>query len=387
MAYDLIVIGAGIHGAAVAQAAAAAGYHRTLVLEQYSEAASATSSKSSKLVHGGLRYLESGQIGLVRECLRERKYLLRNAPELVKLTPFHIPIYEDTRRRPWKVRLGLSLYALLGGKGFRRVFASDWAALDGLRTNGLNTVLRYYDAQTDDARLTRAVLASAQNLGAEVQFECVVERVVCEPEHCRVFYRERNSIREIAARSLVNASGPWVNSVLDHVEPAPQKLAIDLVQGAHLLIPGKLQRGMYYLEAPQDQRAIFAMPWQDGILLGTTESPFSGDPASVQPTEKEILYLLDVYNHYFRRTVERSQVIGAFAGLRVLPKGEGAAFSRSRDTLLHIDASNCPRLLSIYGGKLTAHRATAEQVIRRLTPLLPKRRKLADTRSLSLQGK
>ena len=386
MAYDLIVIGAGIHGAAVAQAAAAAGY-RTLVLEQYSQAASATSSKSSKLVHGGLRYLESGQIGLVRECLRERKYLLRNAPELVKLIPFHIPIYGDTRRRPWKVRLGLSLYALLGGKGFRQVAAADWAALDGLRSNGLNTVLRYYDAQTDDARLTRAVLASARALGAEAQFECTVERVVCEPEHCRIFYRERNNIRQIPARSLVNASGPWVNSVLDRVEPDPQKLAIDLVQGTHLLIPGKLQRGMYYLEAPQDQRAIFAMPWHGQILLGTTESLFSGDPASVKPTEKEILYLLEVYNHYFENTVERSQVIGAFAGLRVLPKGEGAAFSRSRDTLLHVDASNCPRLLSIYGGKLTAHRATAEQVIRRLTPLLPKRGKLADTRSLSLQGK
>ena len=386
MAYDLIVIGAGIHGAAVAQAAAAAGY-RTLVLEQYSQPASATSSKSSKLVHGGLRYLESGQIGLVRECLRERRYLLGNAPELVKLTPFHIPIYEDTRRRPWKVRLGLSLYALLGGKGFRRVAAADWAALDGLRTNGLNTVLRYYDAQTDDARLTRAVLASARALGAEVQFDCTVERVVCEPEECRIFYRERNNIRQVPARSLVNASGPWVNSVLDHVEPAPQKLAIDLVQGTHLLIPGKLQRGMYYLEAPQDQRAIFAMPWQGQILLGTTESPFSGDPAGVQPTEKEIVYLLEVYNHYFKNRVARSQVIGAFAGLRVLPKGEVAAFSRSRDTLLHVDVSTCPRLLSIYGGKLTAHRATAEQVVRKLAPLLPKRSKLADTRSLSLQGK
>jgi glycerol-3-phosphate dehydrogenase len=384
MAYDLVVIGAGIHGAAVAQAAAAAGY-RTLVLEQYTRAASATSSKSSKLVHGGLRYLESGQIGLVRECLRERKYLLRNAPELVKLTPFHIPIYADTRRRPWKVRLGLSLYALLGGKSFRRVAASEWAALDGLRTNGLSTVLRYYDGQTDDARLTRAVLASAQTLGAEVRFECTVERVVCEPGHCRIFYRERNTIREIPARGLVNASGPWVNTVLDRVEPALQKLAIDRVQGTHLLIPGKLQRGMYYLEAPQDQRAIFAMPWQGQILLGTTESVFSGDPASVQPTEKEILYLLEVYNHYFKNTVERSQVISAFAGLRVLPKGKGAAFSRSRDTLLHVDASSCPRLLSIYGGKLTAHRATAEEVVRRLVPLLPKRSKQADTRSLSLQ--
>jgi len=159
---------------------------------------------------------------------------------------------------------------------------------------------------------------------------------------------------------------------------------MDLVQGTHLVIPGKLQRGMYYLEAPQDQRAVFAMPWRDNILLGTTESLFSGDPSTVQPREEEIRYLLDVYNHYFENALELSQVIDAFAGLRVLPRSEDAAFKRSRDTLLHIDEANCPRVLSIYGGKLTSHRATAEQVIRRLRPLLPERRKLADTRSLAL---
>jgi glycerol-3-phosphate dehydrogenase len=383
MPYDLVVIGAGIHGAAVAQAAAAAGY-QTLVLEQYPKAASATSSKSSKLIHGGLRYLETGQFRLVRECLRERKYLLENAPDLVKLTPFHIPVYADMQRRPWKIRLGLSLYALLGGKSFHGVAKSDWSALDGLRTDGLLAVLRYYDGQTDDAKLTRAVLASAQSLGAKIQFECTVQRAVCQPGQCSVFYRRQDGVAEIRTRTLVNASGPWVNAVLDHVEPAPSKLAIDLVQGTHVIIPGKLQRGMYYLEAPQDQRAIFAMPWRNQILLGTTECLFSGDPAKVEPTEAEILYLLEVYNHYFEKTVEPSQVIGAFAGLRVLPRSEHAAFRRSRDTLLHVHTSTCPRLLSIYGGKLTAHRATAEQVLRKLKPLLPARHTLADTRKLPL---
>jgi len=383
MEYDLVVIGAGIHGAAVAQAAAAAGY-RTLVLEQYDQAASASSSKSSKLVHGGLRYLESGQINLVRECLQERRRLLKNAPQLVHLTPFHIPIYKDTQRRPWKIRLGLSLYSLLGGKAFKQLAKSEWCELDGLRTDSLNTVLRYYDGQTNDVKLTRAVLSSAQSLGAEVQFECSFERAVCSHQRCSVSYREQAAGKEIRSRALVNASGPWVNSVLNRVEPAPETLAIDLVQGTHLVIPGKLQQGMYYLEAPQDQRAVFAMPWQGNILLGTTESLFSGDPSTVQPREEEIRYLLAVYNHYFENALDRSQVMAAFAGLRVLPKSEDAAFKRSRETLLHIDEANCPRVLSIYGGKLTSHRATAEQVIRRLRPLLPKRKKLADTRSLSL---
>jgi len=383
MGYDLVVIGAGIHGAAVAQAAAAAGY-RTLVLEQYDQPASASSSKSSKLVHGGLRYLESGQISLVRECLLERRRLLKNAPHLVHLTPFHIPIYKDTQRRPWKIRLGLGLYTLLGGKAFKQVAESEWCELDGLRTDSLDTVLRYYDGQTDDAKLTRAVLSSAQSLGAKVRFECTFERATCSHQQCSVFYREQGVGEEIHTRVLVNASGPWVNSVLNRIEPAPGALAMDLVQGTHLVIPGKLQRGMYYLEAPQDQRAVFAMPWRDNILLGTTESLFSGDPSTVQPREEEIRYLLDVYNHYFENALELSQVIDAFAGLRVLPRSEDAAFKRSRDTLLHIDEANCPRVLSIYGGKLTSHRATAEQVIRRLRPLLPERRKLADTRSLAL---
>ena len=383
MKYDLVIIGAGIHGAAVAQAAAAAGY-RTLVLEQYHRAATATSSKSSKLVHGGLRYLESGQIKLVRECLLERRRLLKNAPHLVHLTPFHIPIYKDTQRRPWQIRLGLSLYTLLGGKTFKQVAKAGWCELDGLRTSGLNTVLRYYDGQTDDVKLTRAVLSSARSLGAEFRFECSFERAACGHRQCNVFYREQGIDREIRSRALVNAGGPWVNSVLARIDPAPEKLAIDLVQGTHLIIPGKLQQGMYYLEAPQDQRAVFAMPWRDNILFGTTETLFSGDPSQVQPLEAEIRYLLEVYNHYFENTLERSQVIEAFAGVRVLPKSEDAAFKRSRDTQLHIDEASCPRVLSIYGGKLTSHRATAEQVIRRLSPLLPAREKRADTRKLAL---
>jgi len=383
MKYDLVIIGAGIHGAAVAQAAAAAGY-RTLVLEQYDRAAAATSSKSSKLVHGGLRYLESGQIKLVRECLLERRRLLKNAPHLVHLTPFHIPIYKDTQRRRWQIRLGLSLYTLLGGKTFKQVAKAEWCELDGLRNDKLQAVLRYYDGQTDDVKLTRAVLSSAQSLGAEFRFECSFERAACGHRQCSVFYREQGIDREIRSRALVNAGGPWVNSVLARIDPMPEKLAIDLVQGTHLVIPGKLQQGMYYLEAPQDQRAIFAMPWGNRILLGTTESLFNGDPSQVQPLESEIRYLLAVYNHYFDNTLERAQVIDAFAGVRVLPKSEDAAFKRSRDTLLHIDEANCPRVLSIYGGKLTSHRATAEQVIRRLSALLPAREKRADTRTLAL---
>lgn len=383
MDYDVVVIGAGIHGAGITQAAAAAGY-RTLVLEQYDRPAVGTSSKSSKLIHGGLRYLESGQIGLVRECLVERKRLLANAPHLVRLTPFYIPVYRNTRRRPWQIRLGLSLYALLGGKGFQQVPQSAWPGLDGLRTDTLDAVYRYYDARTDDAQLTQAVLASAASLGADIWYHCSFERAVCENEHCSVFYRNKDVGHEIKTRVLVNATGAWVNTVLERIEPVISPLAVDLVQGTHLVIPGTLQQGIYYLEAPQDKRAVFVMSWKENILLGTTEHLFTGNPEQVQPLQQEISYLLEVYNHYFNKTLDASQVIEAFAGLRVLPRHKDAAFHRSRDTLLHRDAAGCPRVLNIYGGKLTSYRATAEKVIQKLAPLLPPANKLADTRTLQL---
>src|SRR6202142_4523988 len=165
--FDVIVVGGGIHGAGVLQAAVAAG-HRALLIEQHG-IASGTSSRSSKLIHGGLRYLESGQFALVRESLRERAVHLRIAPGLVELKPFYIPVYADTRRRPWQLKLGLSVYALLGGfhpsTRFGIVPKRDWSKLDGLDTQNLDVVIRYYDAQTDDAELTRAVVVFALTLG------------------------------------------------------------------------------------------------------------------------------------------------------------------------------------------------------------------------------
>ena len=169
--YDVIVVGGGIHGAGVLQAAAAAGYSALLIEKR--ALASGTSSRSSKLIHGGLRYLESGQFALVRENLHEREVHLRIAAELVELKPFFIPIYSDTRRRPWQLQIGLSLYALLGGfrPGTRfgqGAEARMAASLDGLDTASLEAVIRYHDAQTDDAALTRAVVESARSLGGEL---------------------------------------------------------------------------------------------------------------------------------------------------------------------------------------------------------------------------
>jgi len=386
---DLVIIGGGIHGAGIAQAAAARGWS-VLVLEQ-TDIASGTSSRSSKLIHGGLRYLESGQISLVRECLNERALLLKLAPQLVQLKPFHIPVYRHTTRRPWQLQVGLSLYALLGGlqpaARFRRVPQSQWNNLDGLETTGLQTVFQYYDAQTDDAALTRAVMRSAQELGAQLIMPATFIAAQSHEQGSIVEYRHNGKTESCNASVLVNAAGPWAQQVLSRITPAPTQRNIDLVQGTHIVVPGKLTQGIYYVEAPTDRRAVFVMPWKDNTLVGTTESVYLGDPGEVKPLPQEQAYLLQTLAHYFPQHREQQNILATMAGLRVLPADEGAAFSRSRETILHPDRSDHPdnaRLLTVYGGKLTTYRLTAERVVARLAGVLPRRKAIADTRELKL---
>lgn len=359
--YDLAVIGAGIHGAAVAREAAGRGC-RVLLLEQFAQPAQGASSRSSKLIHGGLRYLESGQFRLVRECLHERRRLLVEQPDLVRLVPFHIPVYRHTRRSAWLIATGLCLYALLGGKGFRRLPRGEWSQLDGLKTAGLQAVFRYRDAQTDDRALTERVIAQAQQLGAEVRYATTFTGAACTPDACRLGATCQGVDTGYSAKHLVNATGPWVNLTLDRIDPAVPQLGMELVQGTHIVVPATPTRGIYYLEAPADGRAVFVMPWQGQTLIGTTETPYRGDPGQVAPQETEIGYLLDTWNHYFEPALPRAAVSSSFAGLRVLPASDGNPFDRSRDTRLHRDPA-LPNVLSVYGGKLTSHRLTAERVI------------------------
>ncbi len=381
--YDLVVIGAGIHGAGAAQAAAAAGYS-VLVLEQ-SGVASATSCRSSKLIHGGLRYLESGQLGLVRESLRERDILLRIAPQLVRLVPFHIPVYRHTRRRPWQIRAGLTLYALLGNLRRQARFAAlaraQWSGLDGLATDNLQAVFRYQDAQTDDAALTQAVMRSAQSLGAELVVPGEFLGAQRSVQGYAVRYRTPQGEAESHCTALVNAAGPWINTVLARITPHVPPAAIELVQGTHIVLDGTLHRGVYYTEAG-DGRAVFVMPWRSMTLIGTTETRYHGDPALARPQAAEVEYLLQTYRRYFPERDDR--IRDQFAGLRVLPLADRTAFHRPRETRFTTDTPDQPRLVSICGGKLTGYRATAEKVVALLTPTLPARARRGDTRTLPL---
>lgn len=375
MDFDVAVIGGGIQGAGVAQAAAAAGY--TVVVFEQTGIASGTSSKSSKLIHGGLRYLESGQFKLVRKTLLERERLIQLAPGLVKPVPFYIPIYTQTTRKSWQIALGLFIYQVLGGfkkyTQFKRLNIHKTLPIKNLRMTNLSALYQYYDAQTDDALLTRAVIRSAESLGAELKCPVKVTSLDFESNAYRISVD--NSNESVTARFVVNVAGPWVNQVLAKVNGTDvQTMDCDLVQGTHIILDVPAPEGVIYVEAPQDQRAVFIMPWKSKTLVGTTEKIYTGDPAKVVATADEIQYLKAVYLHYM--LLDEVSIIDSFAGLRVLPRLATSFFSRPRDTVIHESAD---RLLSLYGGKLTSYRVTAEQVLDRIQRVLP----LKTTQSIS----
>lgn len=385
MHYDMVVIGAGIQGVGVAQAAAAAGYS-VLVLEQQAIAAG-TSSKSSKLIHGGLRYLESAQFNLVRESLYERALLLKLAPDLVKLQPLHIPVYRDSKRSPLMIRAGLSMYSVLAGLSntayFRSLPESEWSSLEGLTQDGLREVFRYYEAQTDDAALTAAVLRSAVSLGADVVIPARFIAADVRDQQCYIDYESAGHQHSVTASVLVNCTGPWARDVLAHITPQRVLPDVELVQGSHLLLPPLLEQ-YFYLEAPRDRRAVFVLPWKQQLLIGTTETMHQGAPDEARCLDSEKEYLLETLQHYFPALDLSSVPITGFAGLRVLPRSSKSAFSRPREVLLDVDNAECPRVLSLMGGKLTTYRATAQMALARVRAALPQRHVRADTAQLPL---
>ena len=383
--YDVIVVGAGVHGAGVAQAVSAAGYS-VCVIEKHTVGCG-TSSKSSKLIHGGLRYLESYQFSLVRKSLKERAVLCRIAPELVKLQPFYIPIYKQTFRRPWQIRLGLSIYALLGNAHknnlFKRLSKNSLESIDGLNGENLQNTYRYYDGQTNDKKLTEAIMTSAIQLGAKLIDSAEIKSITKNNESFNVRYQHEKSEKNISSTVIVNAAGPWVNEINNVINIKTKLLDIDLVQGTHIIIDVAAPSGIYYLEA-KDKRAVFVMPYEfDGrkiTMVGTTEKIFEGHASDVKATEEEVDYLLTLYSSYFPKD-KNIKILNQFAGLRVLPKYNGSLFSRPRDTVLHWATTG---LLNLYGGKLTAYRSTSNSVLKKIKPLLGKKRRVAFTEQLLL---
>lgn len=382
--YDVVVIGAGIQGAGVAQAAAAYGY-KTLVIEKFSQAGLGTSSKSSKLIHGGLRYLESRQFKLVRECLQERKILLKNAPDLVKVIPFHIPVYSHSLRSPWMIALGLCVYSIFSFKPFSIIRKSQWHTLDGINTKNLKVVFKYYDAQTDDKKLTQAVIHSAQKLGADIQYNATFIASHIQNNKHHLLYEQNKKEFHIECRCIINCSGPWVINTQEKISPSMTTPKIDLVAGTHIIINQATIQGAYYIEAT-DKRAVFVIPWKNKYtLIGTTETLFTGQADKVTPSTREKNYLLETYNRYFNKKITHENIVNAFAGLRVLPQNNDRAFNKPRECLI-IRNQTSLALITLIGGKLTAYRASSMTVLRYIKERLgePEKIKYPDTKNIKL---
>ena len=237
-------------------------------------------------------------------------------------------------------------------------------------------------------QLSRAVVRSAQGLGAELALPARFNGARLATGGVEVRYAAAAGEAECRARVLINAAGPWAADVARRIEPAIAVPAVERVQGAHIIAPGTLSQGIYYVESPRDGRAVFVMPWHAATLVGTTETRFRGDPARVQPQPREIAYLLEILAHYFPQHagLKASDLLGSFAGLRVLPAGSGHAFHRSRETLLVTDRPERPRVLSVYGGKLTTWRAVAARAFEQVAASLPERAPRARTDELPLKA-
>ncbi len=383
--FDIAVIGGGIQGAATAREAALRGLKVALV--EARDFASGTSSRSSKLIHGGLRYLEQLDLKLVHEARRERRLLMRLAPHLTRPVPFLLPIYDGDPYSPLKVRLGLSLYDLLGNLGDqdRHTMLSRAQAVGlvpGLRSAGLRAAALYHDSQTDDARLTIENVLDAAEHGAVVANYTEIralsvsagpqtgERSVVAGE---AEDRLTSKQHEISARFWVNAAGPWVDHVRSLLPGYDGSKAVRLTRGTHVIVPPVA--GKYALLAavlPGD-RIFLMVPWNGHALLGTTDTDFEGDPASVRPDDADRDYLLSAANRVLREPLRSHDVLGSFAGLRALADEPGRSPSaNTREYRLHQDrwAAN---FISICGGKLTTARALAEKLVERIVAQLATR--------------
>ena len=376
---DVLIIGGGITGAGIARDAALRGVRVALV--DKSDVAGGTSSRSSRLIHGGLRYLEHGDLRLVFEASRERRILLRIAPHLVRPLPFLFPAYRGARVSPWKLRAGLWLYDLLAA--FRNVHAHRWlgakrvrAVEPGLRDKDLAGAGLYYDAQTDDARLALATLRSAAAEGALIASYTEV-LALAKPDGRVAGASVRDVLTgrrlELQARVVVNATGPWVDAVRRLDEPAATPL-LRLSKGAHVAVP-RTRIGNTHavtLTSPLDGRVMFVLPWGDVSYIGTTETEEPVTPERARATGDDAVYLLRSANAFFPRArLAPHDVVSTWAGLRPLlaPDRSRSAGAVSREHRIVESASG---LISIAGGKLTTYRVMGRDVMDRVATRLRK---------------
>jgi len=366
---DVLVIGGGINGVGIARDAAGRGLS-TLLVER-ADLASATSSSSSKLIHGGLRYLEHYEFRLVAEALAEREILLRVAGHLVWPTRFVMPHVPELRPR-WMIRIGLFLYDHLSRRSL--LPGSTSVRLSGPYGSGLRPELKhgfiYSDCRVDDARLVVANAIDARRLGARVLtgVECVAAKRLNDGWRARLSNGE-----EVDVKAIVNAAGPWVKRVLNETLNQPSADAVRLVRGSHMVVPKLYEGDHAFILQNDDRRVVFMIPYGDlHTLVGTTDVP-QPEAESAQPTLAEVEYLCRAVNRYLAKPVQPGEAVWRFAGVRPLyDDGSSDPSAVTRDYTLRVDddAGVAP-VLSVFGGKITTYRRLAEEALHRLAPYFP----------------
>ncbi|MEP6786531.1 MAG: glycerol-3-phosphate dehydrogenase, partial [Sphingomonadales bacterium] len=361
MTYDFLIIGGGINGTAIAREAALNGL--SVMLVEKDDLASHTSSASTKLIHGGLRYLEYYEFGLVREALKERERLLRAAPHLIYPLHFVLP-HENAVRPWWLVRLGLLLYDTIGGRitlpRSRSLKKSDTTYLAPLKRPGKGFV--YSDAWVDDARLVVLNALDAQRHGAEIVTRTAMVSARRDGDE---WLATLSDGRTVTAKKMVNAAGPWVAEALALTD-ANARSGVRLIKGSHIVVPKLFDGDQAYMLQQPDKRIVFAIAYtNDTTLIGTTDIPVE-KPEDATITGEEIDYLCAAVNHYFKRQVGPDDVVRTYSGVRPLyDDGASEAKAVTRDYVLELD-ENGPPLLSVFGGKITTARHLAEEALGKL---------------------
>ena len=369
--FDLLIVGGGINGAGIARDAAGRGL-KVLLVEK-DDLAAHTSSASSKLIHGGLRYLEQFQFRLVRESLAERERLWRIAPHLIHPLDFVVP-QEGSTRPDWLVRLGLFVYDHLGGRKrlppTRTLDLATDPRGDGLKDRA-GKAFAYADCYVDDSRLTILNALDAAERGARIATRTELVHAERGTDMWRATLIGPQDQERVSARVLVNAAGPWVTDLLRRVHVESRR-HIRLVKGSHIVLP-RLYAGEHaFLIQNPDRRVVFAIPFEQGFtLVGTTDSFWNAAPGSPTIDDAEVGYLLDAVHRTFERPVEPGDIVWTYSGIRPLfDDRSSTAATVTRDYMLDLHEKGAP-ILSIFGGKLTTYRRLAEHALRRLGHLFP----------------
>lgn len=373
--YDIMIIGGGINGVGIARDAAGRGL-KVLLCEK-DDLASHTSSASTKLIHGGLRYLEHYDFALVRKALIEREVLLKAAPHIIWPLRFVLPHHKELRPS-WLIRIGLFLYDHLGGrkllpatKTLTRKNSDVFAPLHQHFSKGFE----YSDCWVEDSRLVVLNAMDAAERGATIMTgtECV--RLDAKGEGWTATLRKKDGTElAVEAKVVINAAGPWVDHIAEKIGPSTNRQSVRLVKGSHIIVPKMFEDERSFIFQASDDRVIFAIPYEDRrfTLIGTTDLPFEGDLDAVNASDEEIQYLCDVSNEYFTQAITPDDVVSTYSGVRPLFDDQADnASSVTRDYVLKLHRSGEATMLSVIGGKITTYRKLAEDALKHLKTNFP----------------